>query len=200
MGLLRKHFEKHSSYWTRANSWFIPAALVGAGTHHVAATNIPAVGASVAMTNAWTRGLHSVLITTSLNGGTITTVTFRVSGYDQFGDLVSEDVNFTGAAAKWTKRAYSRIVSLTVVGTKTTTGSPQVSVGYGTAVANGFRVASMVKSPSAGLVKAVMGSAGMPQTSVTVDSANSAIEIAGSNADSSTWFLVHLDPKYAERT
>ena len=74
-----------------------------------------------------------VIVTTEDTGDTFTAVSTILTGYDQFGDFISETVAHTNSSGTWTGtavKAYDILVTASVTVTGTTTTSDATIIGY----------------------------------------------------------------------
>lgn len=102
----------------------------GATAHLNAVTlNGVAVAATIANTSFYTRAISSVAFTPAIASGT---ATFRITGENQFGETVTEDLVLTSTTVEQTMRCYRRITSVvvTAISAGTFGAGDTISIGY----------------------------------------------------------------------
>lgn len=97
---------------------------------NVGTLNTQVVGGSPAGFAAfYTKNCQSVFVTPAFSG--LSALTLKITGLNQFGELVTENLVFAAATAQQTTICYTRIITCTIFAmTGTPAGGDTVSIGY----------------------------------------------------------------------
>lgn len=153
--------------------------------------------ASFTGTVEWLNAPTSVLFTFTIPGGE--TVVLKVTGENQFGDVVSENLTFVGTSTNQTTWCYRRITAVLLV---STTGVLDVNDTLDAGVEfTAMRLPMWCRSPSQGQLLAI-GWTHAPtptQPTLTVNPATANVTVSQVPASSST-YVMYLDTDYDNRS
>lgn len=199
MGIALTQMERGSAL---RRSSFIMSLCMSATAAATAYLNIGAVngkvaGDSVTITSQYTRQPTSLFVTPNHAG---ITVVYRITGENQFGDTIREDISVTGTTAAHTLNCFRRITALSIVSASGVLGAgTTVSIGHSNAA--GCRFPLWSRTIPAAAVKALVYGGNSPSVaaSITVDTTRSCVMDNGS-ATVSSEAQVYLDPQYERYT
>ena len=130
--IFSRNLAKGSAARTLASSfWELYVNVTGATYHLNAGTlNTQVVGGSPAGFAAfYTKLCQSIFVTPAFSG--LSALTLKISGLNQFGEAVSENLVFVAATAQQTTFCYTRVTAVTIVAmTGTPAAGDTVSLGY----------------------------------------------------------------------
>lgn len=196
MGIALTQMERGSAL---RRSSFIMALCVSATAAATAYLNAGSVnglvaGSTVTITSQYTRQPTSLFVTPAHAG---ITVVYRITGENQFGDVIREDISVAGTTAAHTLNCFRRITALSIVSVTGGTLGAGTTISIGHSNAAGCRFPLWSRTIPAAAVKALVYAGNSPTvaSSISVDTTRSCVVDAGA-ATVSTEAQVYLDPQY----
>lgn len=157
MAIMNRSMGIASAAKTQGTYWELIVQPTDASEHlSVATLNGIAVGvAPTGFAAFYTKSTQSLFFTAVFGGGTLTSFVLTLTGDNQFGERVTEDITFTAVTALTAQSVlcYRRLVSLVVksyTGTQTPAAGDTISLGYSLV---GPRVPFLAKIPAGGVLR-----------------------------------------------